>query len=185
MVFVSTNDVFDGRLGRPYHEWDRPTPQSVYARSKAAGEFYVRNLLNRFYITRTSWLYARGGNNFVTKIIAAADKHGTLRVVTDEVSAPTFAPDLAGAIAQLIRTQHYGVYHFSNSGICSRYEWATKILELSGRMGVPVQPITSDQWQRAAPPPLYAPILNSAGAALGITLRSWEEALGAYFAEGQ
>ena len=184
MVMVSTNDVFDGRLGRPYHEWDTPTPQSMYARSKAAGEFYVRSLLNCFYIARTSWLYAQGGSNFVTKIVAAADKHGALRVVTDEVSAPTFAPDLARAIAQLIQTQHYGVYHLSNSGICSRYDWACKILDLSGRGGVPVEPITTDEWQRAAPPPLYAPLANLAGAALGITLRSWEEALEAYFAEG-
>jgi dTDP-4-dehydrorhamnose reductase len=185
MVLVSTNDVFDGKLERPYHEWDTPTPQSVYARSKAAGEFYVRNLLNRFYIVRTSWLYARGGSNFVTKIMAAADKRGSLRVVTDEVSAPTFAPDLAKAISQLIRTQHYGIYHFSNSGTCSRYDWACRILELSERGHVPVEPITTDQWHRAAPPPLYAPIMNSAGAALGITLRSWEEALEAYFAERQ
>ena len=185
MVLVSTNDVFDGKLDRPYYEWDAPTPQSAYARSKAAGEFYVRSLLNRFYIARTSWLYARGGSNFVTKIMAAADKHGSLRVVTDEVSAPTFAPDLAKAISQLIHTRHYGIYHFSNSGICSRYDWACKILDLSGRGQVPVEPITTDQWKRAAPPPLYAPIMNTVGAALGITLRSWEEALQAYFAEAQ
>jgi dTDP-4-dehydrorhamnose reductase len=183
MVHVSTNDVFDGKLGRPYYEWDTPSPQSVYARSKAAAEFYVQTLLNRFYIVRTAWLYARGGSNFVTKIIAAADHHGALKVVTDEVSAPTYAPDLADAIAQLIRTRHYGLFHFTNSGICSRYDWTCKILELSGRGKVPVEPITTDQWQRSAPPPLYAPIVNFAGAALGITLRPWEAALQAYFAE--
>jgi dTDP-4-dehydrorhamnose reductase len=182
MVHVSTNDVFDGRLGRPYYEWDTPTPQSVYARSKAAAEFYVRSLLNRFYIVRTAWLYARGGNNFVTKIIATADRLGALQVVTDETSAPTYAPDLAEAIARLVPTQHYGFYHFANSGICSRYDWACKILELAGRGEVPVEPITSAQWQRAAPPPLYAPLVNFAGAALGITLRPWEEALQEYFA---
>jgi dTDP-4-dehydrorhamnose reductase len=182
MVHISTNDVFDGRLARPYYEWDPPTPQGVYARSKAAAEFYVRTLLHRFYIVRTAWLYARGGNNFVTKIIAAADQYGALRVVTDEVSAPTYAPDLAAAVARLIRTGHYGFFHFANSGICSRYEWALKILELSGRGQVTVEPITSDQWQRAAPPPLYAPLVNLTGAALGITLRHWEEALQEYFA---
>jgi dTDP-4-dehydrorhamnose reductase len=181
MVHLSTNDIFDGTLGRPYYEWDTASPQSVYARSKAAAEFYVRTLLQRFYIVRTAWLYARGGNNFVTKIIAAADKLGTLRVVTDEVSAPTYAPDLAKAIAQLIHTGHFGIFHFTNSGICSRYDWACKILELSGRGHVPIEAITSDQWKRAAPPPLYAPILNSTGAALGITLRPWEEALQEYF----
>jgi dTDP-4-dehydrorhamnose reductase len=182
MVHVSTNDVFDGRLGRPYYEWDTPSPQSVYACSKAAAEFYVRSLLYRFYIVRTAWLYARDGNNFVTKIVAAADRLGALQVVTDEISAPTYAPDLAEAIARLVPTQHYGIYHFTNSGICSRHEWACKILELAGRSEVPVEPITSAQWQRAAPPPLYAPLANFTGAALGITLRSWEEALQEYFA---
>ena len=182
MVHISTNDIFDGKLGRPYYEWDSPSPQSVYARSKAAAEFYVRTLLNRFYIVRTSWLYAREGENFVTKIMRAADKYGQLRVVTDEVATPTYAPDLAEAISQLIRTGHFGIYHFANSGICSRYDWARRLLELSGRGDIPVEPITADQWQRAAPPPLYAPIPNFVGAALGITLRPWEEALQDYFA---
>jgi dTDP-4-dehydrorhamnose reductase len=181
LVQISTNDVFDGRLGRAYYEWDTPSPQSVYACSKAAAEFYAQALLQRFYVVRTAWLYARGGDNFVAKIIAAADKHGALRVVTDEVSAPTYAPDLAGAIAQLIQTKHFGIYHFTNGGVCSRYDWARKILELSGREQVSVEPITTDDWPRAAPPPLYAPIVNFAGAALGITLRPWEEALQEYF----
>jgi dTDP-4-dehydrorhamnose reductase len=184
MVHVSTNDIFDGKLGRPYYEWDPPSPQSVYARSKAAAEFHVRTLLQRFYIVRTAWLYAQGGSNFVTKIIAAADRLGALRVVTDEVSAPTYAPDLAQAIAQLIPTNYHGIFHFTNSGICSRYDWACKALELSGRGHVPVEPITTSQWQRAAPPPLYAPIVNFTGAALGITLRPWQEALEEYFASG-
>jgi len=182
MVHISTNDIFDGKLGRPYYEWDSPSPQSVYALSKAAAEFYVRTLLNRFYIVRTSWLYAREGENFCTKIMRAADKYGQLRVVTDEVATPTYAPDLAEAISRLIRTGHFGIFHFANSGTCSRYEWARRLLELSGRGDIPVEPITADQWQRAAPPPLYAPIPNFVGAALGITLRPWEEALQEYFA---
>jgi dTDP-4-dehydrorhamnose reductase len=181
MVHVSTNDIFDGKLGRPYYEWDAPSPQSVYARSKAAAEFYVRSLLHRFYIARTAWLYARGGTNFVTKIVAAADRLGALRVVSDEVSAPTYAPDLAEAIARLLSTEHYGIYHLTNSGFCSRYDWACKILELSGRGHVPVEPITTEQWPRVSPPPLYTPLVNFAGAALGITLRPWEHALRAYF----
>jgi len=183
LVHLSTNDIFDGKSGHPYYEWDPPTPQSVYARSKAAAEFYVRTLLNRFYIVRTAWLYARGGSNFVTKIMAAADKHGALKVVTDEVSAPTYASDLAEAIARLIHTEQYGVFHFTNSGICSRYDWACRILELSGRGDIPIEPITTDQWKRAAPAPLYAPLVNFTGAALGITLRPWEEALEDYFAD--
>jgi len=183
LVHISTNDVFDGKLGRPYHEWDTPSPQSVYAQSKAAAEFFVRTLLSRFYIVRTSWLYARGGENFVTKIIRAADAHGRLRVVTDEVATPTYAPDLAAAISLLVHTGHFGIFHFANSGTCSRYEWAEALLELSGRGGIPLEPITADQWQRDAPPPLYAPIPNFIGASLGITLRPWREALQDYFAD--
>ena len=182
MVHVSTNDVFDGKLGRPYYEWDTPSPQGVYAQSKAAAELCVRTLLNRFYIVRTSWLYAQGGENFIAKIIRAADKHGQLRVVTDEVATPTYAPDLAEAISQLIRTGHFGIYHLTNGGSCSRYEWAKRLLELSGRGHIPVEPITADQWLRDAPPPLYAPIRNFVGASLGITLRPWDEALQDYFA---
>jgi dTDP-4-dehydrorhamnose reductase len=184
MVHISTNDVFDGTLGRPYYEWDRPSPRSVYAQSKAAAEFYVRSLLNRFYIVRTAWLYARGGNNFVTKVVAAADRHGRLRVVTDEVSAPTYAPDLAVAVSRLIEMGHFGIYHFTNAGMCSRYEWARELLRFAGRAHVPLEPITSDQWQRAAPPPLYTPLANVSGAALGITLRPWEDALQDYFDAG-
>ena len=183
MVYVSTNEVFDGTKSEPYLEFDRPHPINAYGHSKLAGELITQALLNRFYIVRTAWLYAQDGSNFVTKMIQLADERGELRVVTDEVSSPTYAPDLAEAIAKLIHTEHYGIYHFTNEGICSRYDFAVKILELSGRGHVPVHPITSDQYTRASTPPLYAPIRNfCAATALGITLRSWEEALQAYFA---
>lgn len=182
MVYVSTNEVFDGTKSEPYLEFDQTNPINAYGSSKLAGEFFTRTLLNRFYIVRIAWLYARGGSNFVTKIIRAADERGELRVVTDEVSSPTYAPDLAEAIAELIRTGHFGVYHFTNEGICSRYDFAVKILELAGRGHVPVHPITSDQYIRASTPPPYAPIRNfCAATALGINLRPWEEALQAYF----
>jgi dTDP-4-dehydrorhamnose reductase len=182
MVYVSTNEVFDGTKGEPYLEFDQPHPINAYGQSKLAGEFFTRTLLNRFYIVRTAWLYAQSGSNFVTKIIRAADERGELRVVTDEVSSPTYAPDLAEAIAKLIRTDHYGFYHFTNEGVCSRYDFAVKILELAGRERVPVHPITSDQYTRASTPPSYAPIRNfCAATALGITLRPWAEALEEYF----
>jgi len=182
MVYVSTNEVFDGTKGEPYLEFDQTNPINAYGRSKLAGEFFTRTLLNRFYIVRTAWLYAQGGNNFVTKMIQLADERGELRVVADEISSPTYASDLAEAIAKLIRTDHYGVYHFTNEGVCSRYDFAVKILELAGRGHIPVHPITSDQYARASIPPLYAPIRNFCAAiALGITLSPWEEALQAYF----
>jgi len=182
MVCVSTNEVFDGAKGEPYLEFDQPHPINTYGQSKLAGELITQALLNRFYIVRTAWLYAQGGSNFVTKMVHLADERGELRVVADEISSPTYAPDLAEAIAKLIRTDHYGIYHFTNEGICSRYDFAIKILELAGRGHVPIHPITSDQYARASTPPLYAPIRNfCAATALGITLRPWEEALRAYF----
>jgi dTDP-4-dehydrorhamnose reductase len=184
MVYVSTNEVFDGTATEPYREWDPPHPVNPYARSKAAGEWFVRHLLTRFYIARTAWLYAPGGRNFPHRIVQLADdastgsaQSGALRVVTDEVSNPTYAPDLAGALAALIHTGAYGVYHLTNAGHCSRYDFAREILRISKREHIPITPITLDDFRRASTPPRFAPLANTAAAALGITLRPWQEAL--------
>jgi dTDP-4-dehydrorhamnose reductase len=177
LAYVSTNEVFDGTATEPYREWDPPHPINPYARSKAAGEWFVRHLLNRFYIARTAWLYAAGGRNFPHRIVQLADERGALRVVTDEVSNPTHAPDLADALAALIQTDAYGAYHLTNAGHCSRYDFAREILRISGREHVPVESITLDEFQRASTPPPFAPLANTAAAALGITLRPWQEAL--------
>ena len=181
MLTVSTNEVFDGKKGAPYYEHERCRPINAYARSKLAGEAYTQMHLSRFYIVRTAWLYGREGNNFPSKIIAAARKYGSLRVVCDEISAPTYAPDLAEAIGKLIRTEHYGIYHLTNGGVCSRYEFTRRILELAGLSDVAIEPITSDQWPRASTPPLHCAIRNLAGAQIGITMRHWDEALREYF----
>jgi dTDP-4-dehydrorhamnose reductase len=181
LLTVSTNEVFDGAKGAPYYEYEPCNPINAYARSKLAGEVYTRMHLSRFYVVRTAWLYARGGNNFPGKIVAAAEKYGQLRVVCDEISSPTYAPDLAEVIDRLIRTEHYGIYHFTNEGVCSRYEFARRILGLAGLSDVPVEPITSDQWPRVSTPPLHCAIRNFAGAQLGIALRHWDEALREYF----
>jgi len=177
MVYVSTNEVFDGRKGQPYLEWDQPQPINPYGASKLAGESFTRSLVGQHYIVRTSWLYAPGGSNFPHKIIRAADERGCLRVVTDEISSPTYAPDLAQAIVRLMGTGLHGTYHFTNEGVCSRYEFAVKILEMSGRGDVPVQPITSQQYSRLSTAPLNCVLRNFCGAFHGITLRPWEEAL--------
>ena len=181
MVHISTNEVFDGTQDAPYLEWDAPNPINTYGKTKWAGEQCVQWFLHKYYVVRTAWLYARGGNNFVAKIIRAADERGALNVVSDEFSSPTYAPDLAEAIVKLLRTRHYGVYHFINEGVCSRYEWAARILQLAGRGSVSVKPILASEWKRASNPPRYAPLRNFCGAALGITLRPWQEALAAYF----
>jgi len=183
MVYISTNEVFDGQKGESYLEWDQPHPINPYGVSKLAGEFFTCSLVTRHYTVRTAWLYTPGGNNFPTKIIRAADQRGRLRVVTDEISSPTYAPDLARAILRLIETEFYGTYHFTNEGACSRYQFALKILRLSGRSEVLVEPITSDQYPRLSTPPLNCVLRNFCGAFHGITLRPWEEALQAVFQE--
>lgn len=179
LLYISTNEVFDGTATEPYREWDHPNPINPYARSKAAGEWFVTHLLTRFYIARTAWLYAHGGRNFSnpSRIIELADERGELAVVSDEVGNPTYARDLAQAIAKLIRTGAYGIYHLVNAGYCSRYEYACRVLEMSGRGHIPVKPIALADFKRASTPPRFAPLANTAGAALGITLRPWQEAV--------
>jgi dTDP-4-dehydrorhamnose reductase len=185
MVSVSTNEVFDGASDQPYREDDRPNPINPYGSSKRAGEqMAARYLKNRLYIVRTAWLYSPGGHNFPAKIIAAADANKELRVVTDEVSNPTYAPDLAEAIVQLTQTNAYGIYHFTNAGYCSRYDFAKEILRLSGREDVPIQPITLADYPRPSTVPPFTPLANTKGTELDIELRPWQEALQAYFEEG-
>jgi dTDP-4-dehydrorhamnose reductase len=177
MVYISTNEVFDGTRQAPYYEFDAPNPINPYARSKLAGEWFTAHLLTRFFVVRTAWLSASGGRNFVHRILQLADERGRLRVVTDEVANPSFVEDLADALLRLIATERYGLYHLTNAGYCSRYEFARKILELSGRQQVLVEPITLADYPRASTPPPFAPLANTAAAALGISLRPWQEAL--------
>lgn len=182
LCHISTNEVFDGHKGAPYLEQDERHPLSAYARSKYYAERYVETLLGRFYIVRIAWLFAPGGSNFVSKICAVGRERGRLRIVNDEISSPTYAPHLAGALARLIETEHYGTYHLTNEGICSRFEFAGYFLPLAGLGHVAIEPITSDQFQRASTPPLYCPIRNFAAAeSLGIILPHWHDAVRDYF----
>jgi dTDP-4-dehydrorhamnose reductase len=182
MVYISTNEVFSGQGDRPFREDDPPNPINPYASSKRAGEqMAARYLKTGLYIIRTAWIFASGGHNFPAKIIAAADSGQPMRVVTDEVSNPTYAPDLAEAIAKLIQTHTYGVYHFTNAGYCSRFEFAQEILRQSGRAHISIEPITLADYPRPSAVPPFTPLTNTRGAELGIQLRPWPEALQVYF----
>lgn len=180
MLYISTDYVFDGAKSEPYWEWDQPNPQSVYARSKLAGEHITQSLLHRFYVVRTAWLYGRGARNFVTSVLKLASERDQLHYVTDEVGSPTYAPDLARAIAKLIERPIYGIYHLTNSGVCSRYEWAKAILELAGQPDYPILP--TQGYQRAAKVPACCELRNLAAATqFSIRMRPWREALADYF----
>ncbi len=182
MLQVSTNEVFAGAPGRFYYESDAPQPGGTYARSKAAGEAAAHAACRRLIIARIAWLFGPGGVNFPTKIAEAADKHGTLRVISDEFGNPTYAPDTAEAMVKLLEIGRAGAFHLVNEGVASRYELADAVLRGSGRGYVPITPITAAEWERAAPPPLHAVLVNQAAAALGVTLRPWQDALREYTA---
>ena len=184
LVHISSNEVFDGRKGEPYGEFDATNPINPYARSKHAAEWYATHLSPRFYVVRTAWISAPGGRNFIHRIMQLADERGSLRVVTDEVANPTFADDLAEGLLALAATGRYGVYHLTNAGHVSRYDYARKILALSGRGHIPVEPVVLADYPRASTPPPFGALANTNAAALGITLRPWEDALAEFLAAG-
>jgi dTDP-4-dehydrorhamnose reductase len=179
LVYISTNEVFDGAGVAPYFEYDTAAPINAYGRSKWAGEQAVRELLDRFYIARVAWLFG-GERNFVRTILRLASERDTLSLVADEIGSPTYAPDVAAAIAQLIEMPFYGTYHLVNQGSCSRYEFATEILRLAGRDHVALHPIKLADYERDSAVPPYTPLRNLAADALGIRLRAWQDALQAY-----
>jgi dTDP-4-dehydrorhamnose reductase len=182
LLYVSTNEVFDGTQSEPYVETDPPNPINAYGMSKLSGEWKAREATPNLYIVRTSWVTAHGGRNFIHRIQQLADERGRLKVVTDEIASPTFADDLADAIVRLVQTGKYGIYHLTNAGFCSRFEFAKKILALSGREQIPVDPITLADFERPSTPPKFSPLANVAGAALGITLPPWEDGLRRFLA---
>lgn len=177
LVHISTNEVFDGQASKPYLEFDRPAPINAYAYSKWAGEVVIQQLLRKFYIVRVAWVFG-GERNFVRTMLKLAAERSELTVVDDEVGNPTYAPDIAYAIAQLIQYPAYGTYHFVNEGYCSRYEFAREIFRQAGRTDINVRPIKLAEYKRDSSPPPYTPLRNFVGATnLGIKLPTWQEAL--------
>ena len=180
MLYISSNEVFDGELGRPYTEYDQPNPINPYGYSKWYGERALADVNPRHYIVRTSWLFAHGGGNFIQSILAAARAGNRLRVVTNEVANPTYATDLAAAVTQLIESERYGIYHLVNEGAVSRWGFARSILDCAGFAETPIERISRHEWQRPSLPPEYTPLANNAGASIGLRLRPWPEALRAF-----
>jgi dTDP-4-dehydrorhamnose reductase len=176
LLYVSSNEVFDGQKGAPYDEDDKPAPINAYGRSKLAGEEALRETGGDVYIVRTSWVYGPGRASFPEKIIERARADGRLRGVTDEIASPTWTEDLADAIGRLIETRRYGVYHLAGQGSCSRKEWAEEVLRLAG-IDVPVEAVRQADFGLPFRKPADTTLANRRAAALGITLRPWREAL--------
>jgi dTDP-4-dehydrorhamnose reductase len=176
MVYISTDYVFDGKGTKPYQEYDECYPQSVYGKTKLQGEGIVKMHLQRYYIVRTAWLFGDVGNNIVRTILKIAGEQKTLKFVNDQVGCPTYATDLAIAIGQLIQTHAYGIYHVTNEGSCSWFDFARLILDQAGKKEVIVEPITSQDLTRPAPRPSYSILAKTGIHALGITTPPYQDA---------
>lgn len=166
MIHISTDYVFSGRNYRPYRESDPAAPKGVYAESKARGEINVMEAAPDSIIVRTSWLYSAYGHNFVKTILRAGKEKGLLKVVADQIGSPTWAHDLANAILNLIdKNADDGIYHFSNEGVCSWYDFARTIIELSG-IQCKVVPTDTAGYPLPAPRPYYSVLDKSKYAAI-------------------
>jgi dTDP-4-dehydrorhamnose reductase len=174
LLHVSTNYVFDGSSSRPYEPFDLPNPISAYGRTKLAGEEYVKCLSSRFYIVRTAGVYGMG-RNFVRTMLRLAGERDTLKVKDDEFISPTYARDLAGGMIRVIESGMYGIYHITNAGFCSWYEFAREIFKLSGRE-VEVLPVPASEYPLPAARPANG-VLSSLGSP---ELRHWREGLADY-----
>lgn len=190
LLHMSTDYVFGGKADRrkPYIETDSPSPINAYGIAKLAGEYFVRYILDRYWIVRSQWLYgvagASGkGGNFVELMLRLAREGRDIKVVNDQVGSPTYTLDLARKIAQLIKTTHYGLYHITNSGQCTWYEFASKIWELAG-LSPNAKPTTTADFGAVANRPAYSVLDNAALRAIGLDgMMPWEEALAAYMEE--
>lgn len=178
LVAISTDFVFDGERPSPYFEHDAPRPLSVYGASKLAGEEHVLRVARGALVVRTAWLYGPGGKNFVDTILALGDAGQPLRVVADQAGSPTWAPDLADALARLVASSLSGIVHAANAGHATRYELARRALDLAGRESVRVEPVTTAEMPRPARRPAHAVLASRVLGAAGVApLRHWEDAL--------
>jgi dTDP-4-dehydrorhamnose reductase len=192
LVVISTNEVFDGSRadGHGYREADLTNPSNPYGASKLDGErqaqaaFAACGGAAQLWVIRTAWLYGPPGNDFPTKILAAADQLAVgepLKVVSDEIGSPTYTLDLAPAILELVRRAPGGIYHLVASGAASRFAVAEAVTARC-RPGVRLTPISREQFSRLSTPPAWGVLDSSRAADHGIRLRPWQEALAAYLA---
>jgi dTDP-4-dehydrorhamnose reductase len=188
LAHFSTDYVFDGAQRHPYRESDVPRPISIYGMSKFAGEQIVGRYAERYFLIRSCGLYGHGGSrskggNFVETMLRLGREGRAIRVVNDQIAAPTSARALAQSALALLPTRRYGLYHITNAGSCSWYEFAREIFRLAG-IEANLQPISSAEFGAKARRPLYSVLENGALREAGLpALRPWQEALGIYLRE--
>lgn len=183
MLYVSTDYVYGGAGEKPFEPSDKAQPKNVYGKTKLAGENTVVAHVEKHFIVRTSWVFGINGNNFVKTMLRLGNERDELSVVADQIGSPTYTPDLARLICDLIVTEKYGVYHGTNEGFCSWAEFASEIMKLSGRKAK-ILPITSEQYPARAERPLNSRLSKKCLDEAGIKrLPTWQDALKRYLKE--
>lgn len=185
LIHISTDYIFDGKNSIPYNEEDKPNPLSVYGKSKLKGEEYVKEILEKYFIIRTSWLYGKNGKNFVYTMLKLFKERKEIKVVNDQFGAPTYTKDLANVIIKIIEENFckYGIYHFTNEGSTTWYEFAKTIYRIAKEKGiitknVKILPIRTEEYPTLALRPKFSVLSKEKiKKNLSITIRDWSEAL--------
>lgn len=180
VIHISTDYVFSGESFRPYNENDEPYPRSIYGRTKLEGEGVLTAYCPNSIIIRTAWLYSEYGNNFVKTMLKLASQQDSINVVSDQIGTPTYAFDLAEAILKIILHPKWesGIYHFTNEGVASWYDFCYAILKISGKDGVKVHPIPTTKYPTPAKRPLYSVLSkNKIKTTFNIEIPYWQDSL--------
>lgn len=175
MVYISTDYVFDGEGDKPFEVTDKPNPINYYGQTKYDGELEVQKLINKYFIVRISWVFGSNGNNFVKTMLRLGKEKDEISVVADQIGSPTYTYDLAKLLIEIIRTDKFGVYHATNEGYCSWYEFACEIFKQAG-VNVKVNPIKTEDYPTKARRPKNSRLYKSPL----IELENWEDALKHY-----
>lgn len=182
LVHISTDDVFDGKSQKPYNEFDETNPKTAYGKSKLAGERYVKEFTYKHFIIRSTWVYGLG-NNFINQLLSKVEKNEELSIASDQFGSPTSAKELARFIIHLIHTNEYGTYHATNKGVCSRYEFASEILRLTGNEAN-MKPVLTHDSDFSKERPAFAVLDNFIMSMTPVyDFPTWQDSLKEYFVE--
>lgn len=183
MLYISTDYVFDGEGERPWEPADERSPKSVYGQTKYEGELAVQELLDKYFIIRIAWVFGINGKNFVKTMLQLSENHDTLRVVNDQFGSPTYTYDLARLLVDMVLTEKYGIYHATNEGFCSWYDFASAIFEEAG-IDMKVLPVSTEEYGAKANRPANSRMSKEKLTEAGFErLPDWRDALKRYIRE--